>query len=146
MRNSVSSHSEQRLDAILEGTWWRNRAACRGTDTNLWFDRSRRAEALTYCRSCPVMNLCLDYGLRFEREFGIWGGFTPTQRADYRPELRAYADAALRQGRWGPVSVLGSEDAFDERQHRRYPGDSGSLGGGQVGEYEGAEERLTEGE
>ena len=142
----MSNLSEQRLDAILDSDWWRAEAACRGSDTNLWFDRSRRAEALVFCRSCPVMNLCLDFGLKFEREFGIWGGFTPTQRADYRAELRAYTDSALRQGRWGPVPVLGSKDAFDKRQQRRYPGDSGSLGGSQVGEDEGAKERLTEGE
>ena len=142
----MSSRSERLLRAIADGDWWRANAACRGSETDLWFDRARWSEALIYCQNCPVANLCLDYGLKFEREFGIWGGFTPTQRTNYRAELRAYTDSALRQSRWGPVPVLGSDDALDDRQRSSRPGDCRPLGGSQVGQHESAEERLRESE
>ena len=64
----MSSRSERLLRAIADGDWWRANAACRGSETDLWFDRARWSEALIYCQNCPVANLCLDYGLKFERE------------------------------------------------------------------------------
>ena len=112
----MSNRSKRRLSALVEGEWWRDLSACRGTDTNLWFERSRRADALAVCRECPVSNLCLDYALAFETEFGIWGGFTPTQRIEYRAELKAFVASRLRQGIWGAVPVLGSDDGLEQAE------------------------------
>lgn len=44
--------------------------------------------ARALCQTCPAIAPCLEAALTFERDtkrasrFGIWGGLTPTERAD----------------------------------------------------------------
>ena len=77
---------------------WRERAACHGEDTELWFptdrfDRrglgspdTRAAIALSICATCPVVAQCLEAAMREETavsgRWGIRGGLTAYQRAD----------------------------------------------------------------
>ena len=65
---------------------WREDAACRGRDTDLWFRSGQAAEALACCNKCPVTAECLGMAMRAERDtladrFGIYGGLWPRQRA-----------------------------------------------------------------
>lgn len=39
--------------------------------------------AISMCKECPIVNLCAEYGLKWER-YGIWGGLTPMERAKWR--------------------------------------------------------------
>lgn len=73
-------------------------------DTNLFFPVrgssddcdetvNRQIEyAKTICNSCPVIKECRDYileeGLRYENDFGIWGGMTPQERHQELFEIR----------------------------------------------------------
>jgi WhiB family transcriptional regulator, redox-sensing transcriptional regulator len=69
---------------------WRDRAACRGPETALFFPpstterrderdaRERRAKAI--CVQCPVRRECLDYALGVGEVHGIWGGLNETER------------------------------------------------------------------
>ena len=61
---------------------WRTRAACLGTDTNIFFpiDSGRPAweQAKQICNRCPVQTQCAETG-RHE-QFGMWGGTTPVER------------------------------------------------------------------
>ena len=77
-------------------TDWMRDAACRDMDTEVFFpvrgsrdaaDESvtRQVEyAKTICRGCPVLDACRAYilsvDLRYENDFGIWGGLTPEER------------------------------------------------------------------
>lgn len=67
---------------------WRDRAACRDADTNLFFpgwgqaDSAATRLALAYCEVCPVREECLEAGLR--ERYGIWGGLTVRQRVRRR--------------------------------------------------------------
>ena len=77
---------------------WRERAACHGEDTELWFptdryDRrgldspdTRASIALGICATCPVATQCLEAAMREETalsgRWGIRGGLTAYQRAD----------------------------------------------------------------
>lgn len=36
--------------------------------------------AKSYCTACPLQELCLEYALEAEEEFGIWGGLTARER------------------------------------------------------------------
>lgn len=36
------------------------------------------------CRECPVRNLCLEYAMEQQEEFGIFGGLTPGERKTLR--------------------------------------------------------------
>ena len=66
---------------------WREDAACRGRDTDLWFRSGQAVQALALCNNkCPVTAECLAMAMRAERgtladRFGIYGGLWPRQRA-----------------------------------------------------------------
>jgi len=61
---------------------WTDQAACRGTETEIFYPSSpeEEAEALSICATCPVRAQCLDYAIRNRETYGIWGGATPEQR------------------------------------------------------------------
>jgi WhiB family redox-sensing transcriptional regulator len=85
---------------------WRQRAACAGLDTNLFFPSEKfpdpkipRARAV--CAICPVWEDCLSYALENPTLCGgIWGGLTERER---RRQLRLTArrdDLAGERARW----------------------------------------------
>lgn len=47
-------------------------------------DTKEPREAKALCRSCPVIDLCGEYAIRFNMTDGIWGGFTPAERRAIR--------------------------------------------------------------
>lgn len=48
-----------------------------------------RRIAVQLCQDCPVKKLCADYGIRWEPEYGIWGGLQPYERRRERRRLIA---------------------------------------------------------
>ena len=75
---------------MKKGTWT-DQAACRGTDTEIFYPVTpdEEAEALSICATCPVRAQCLDYAIRNRETYGIWGGTTPDQRRRIRREHAA---------------------------------------------------------
>jgi WhiB family transcriptional regulator, redox-sensing transcriptional regulator len=70
---------------------WRQRAACRDQDPELFFPLSemgpgaRQAErAKSVCARCPVRAECLGYALDNGLDHGIFGGTTETERRALR--------------------------------------------------------------
>jgi WhiB family transcriptional regulator, redox-sensing transcriptional regulator len=66
---------------------WRDDAACRDADPELFFPdgeiRSARAQvkaAKLICRGCPVSVTCLSWALASGHEAGVWGGLTEDER------------------------------------------------------------------
>ena len=61
---------------------WRERAACRGTDLDVFFpERGESAgPARQVCAACPVRQPCLEYALSNRITHGIWGGLTERER------------------------------------------------------------------
>ena len=41
-------------------------------------DAEKFAEA--FCSDCPVKQLCLNYALENNEDYGVWGGKTPQER------------------------------------------------------------------
>jgi WhiB family redox-sensing transcriptional regulator len=79
-------------------TDWRDGAACRHRDPELFFPEGTAGPALRQadqakrvCQSCPVRTPCLDFALRHGLGFGIWGGVTGEER-------RVLRGARLRPG------------------------------------------------
>jgi WhiB family redox-sensing transcriptional regulator len=80
----------RRLPALRDGDWdWQLRAACRGSDTALFYHpenergpsrlrRERRAKAV--CARCPVTENCLRWALATREPYGVWGGLSPEER------------------------------------------------------------------
>ena len=66
---------------------WRESAACRFLDTELFFpigkagraiEEIRRAKAV--CAGCPVRPPCLAFALDTHQGYGIWGGYDEDER------------------------------------------------------------------
>lgn len=86
------------------GNGWRRWAACRDAEPELFFPIGSTGpvllqieEAKRVCRSCPVIEECLEWALELG-EVGVWGGLSEDERKslkrrEQRRELRAKAKA-----------------------------------------------------
>ncbi|MGC3002354.1 WhiB family transcriptional regulator [Streptomyces sp. G35A] len=75
---------------------WRNRAACRTEDPDLFFPIGTSGPALmqteqakTVCRRCPVREQCLEWALDTRQTIGVWGGTSETERQTLRRRAAA---------------------------------------------------------
>jgi WhiB family transcriptional regulator, redox-sensing transcriptional regulator len=73
------------------GASWRESAACRCCDPELFFPignagpalvQAQRAKAI--CARCPVRQRCLAFALDTHQEYGIWGGHDEEERRTLR--------------------------------------------------------------
>ena len=78
----------QRRDA--SGTDWRDHAACRDVDPDLFFPLGTVGASLPQielakqiCRTCPVCRSCLRWALDHADD-GVWGGTTEEERRRHR--------------------------------------------------------------
>ncbi|MFZ2057505.1 MAG: WhiB family transcriptional regulator [Acidimicrobiales bacterium] len=72
---------------------WRQRAACRGVDPDVFFPVSDAdsEEAKAVCASCPARQACLEYSLAAHEREGVWGGRSERER---RRMLRQHRKSA----------------------------------------------------
>ncbi|GGX89440.1 WhiB family transcriptional regulator [Streptomyces minutiscleroticus] len=80
---------------------WRQSAACRTVDPELFFPVGstgpallQTSEAKAVCRRCPVSEQCLDWALEEKQVVGVWGGTTENERRAIR---RRRSSAAQRR-------------------------------------------------
>lgn len=61
---------------------WRQHAACRGLDPEIFYPPSdeESEEAKSVCGECPVRQLCLEHALVHRERDGVWGGLTERER------------------------------------------------------------------
>ncbi|GGX57622.1 WhiB family transcriptional regulator [Streptomyces fructofermentans] len=66
---------------------WRQSAACRTVDPDLFFPIGSTGPALfqvqeakAVCRGCPVREECLKWALETGQAIGVWGGTTEAER------------------------------------------------------------------
>jgi WhiB family redox-sensing transcriptional regulator len=86
---------------------WRDDAACRGRDPELFFPdnattaaaRAQIAAAKQVCRRCPVTLTCLTWALACGQQAGIWGGTTEQERHRLSGRLRASGAMGERKDR-----------------------------------------------
>lgn len=67
---------------------FKNKAACEGTDTEMWFlsrDFSYNNYLRRICNGCSAKIECLDYALHYN-VVGFWGGTTQYERALLRKQ------------------------------------------------------------
>lgn len=98
----------RRLPGPIADIWdWQLKGLCRGRDSAQFFhpdgergsSRDRReALAKSLCRRCPVRAECAAQALATREPYGVWGGFTESER------LRLLA--------------IGWEDTADRYRHR----------------------------
>lgn len=65
---------------------WKLWAACSDTDPEVFFPGpgESASEAKRICGNCAVPAECLDYALRHDERFGIWGGLSERARASLK--------------------------------------------------------------
>src|SRR5271169_2157607 len=97
MINTSQGLLQRRRDA--NSTDWRDDAACRDVDPDLFFPLGTSGasllqidEAKQICRTCPVCVPCLRWALD-TGDAGVWGGTTEDERRVHR-QLRAPARAS----------------------------------------------------
>jgi WhiB family transcriptional regulator, redox-sensing transcriptional regulator len=73
------------------GADWRDQAACRDVDPELFFPVGNAGPALLQigqakqvCAGCPVRAPCLDWALDSGKEAGVWGGTSEHERRALR--------------------------------------------------------------
>ena len=61
---------------------WQERALCAQTDPESFFPEKGGAtrDATRVCMTCEVRAECLEYALRHDERFGIWGGLSERER------------------------------------------------------------------
>ena len=74
---------------------WRNRAACLGSDPELFFPVGDTGSALlqieeakAVCGRCEVVETCLRWALESGQEAGVWGGLSEGERRALRRRAR----------------------------------------------------------
>ncbi len=74
-------------------TAWRDEAACRGLDTDVFFPLTdeEAEEAKAICASCSVREECLEFALLTRQDDGVWGGLTEAERRRLRRRRREQA-------------------------------------------------------
>lgn len=77
--------------AIPTSTDWQDVAACRDSDTSIFFPIGTTgaaveqiAGAIAICHTCPVQDTCLQYALESNQESGVWGGYAEDERRQLR--------------------------------------------------------------
>lgn len=62
---------------------WRQNAACKGRDGELWFPtaKANAARAKSICATCPVALDCGLWAIHTRQPAGIWGGVDERERA-----------------------------------------------------------------
>ena len=75
---------------------WRDQAACRSGDAELFFPAGSTGAAVDWiqsakaiCRSCPVKDACLRFALETNQEAGVWGGTDEDERRRLRKVWRS---------------------------------------------------------
>lgn len=61
---------------------WQAQALCAQTDPEVFFPEKGipTREAKRVCASCPVQEECLEYALKNDERFGVWGGLSLNER------------------------------------------------------------------
>ena len=80
---------------------WRDQAACRSSDPELFFPvgstgpvRDEIEAAKAVCRSCPSLDPCLEFALRTGQDAGVWGATSEDERRAIRRARRRRAAAS----------------------------------------------------
>jgi len=76
----------------IPGRDWRQLAACRHADPELFFpvsasgpSQDQVTQAKAICAGCPVRQQCLGFALDTRQDHGVWGGMSEEER---RPRAR----------------------------------------------------------
>lgn len=88
---NTSANKGNKTVLTITVTLWRDLAACRDSEPDLFFpigttgpavEHIERAQAI--CGACAVQEECLQYALESNQEAGVWGGYQEDDRRRLR--------------------------------------------------------------
>jgi len=84
--------------------YWRDKAACKGAETKLFYGERGKGktiykEAKKYCEECPVLADCFQFVMEAEihsghYRHGYFAGMTPLQREHYQRQRNSNVHAS----------------------------------------------------
>ena len=81
---------------------WQEQAVCASVEPELFYpapqEHVRRRQAKAVCKSCPVVNECLQWALDTDDQFAILGGTTAAERDVLRGKKGRPRRTACKQG------------------------------------------------
>lgn len=114
------SYSGSIPDTTSSDTDWRNAAACREEEPELFFPTGDTGPALlqieeakAVCRRCPAVDACLQFALDAGIPSGIFGGLTDKERNGLR--------RSVRRGNTAPTEVETKAEQARQPQRERTP-------------------------
>lgn len=74
------------LKLRVEGDEWKERGRCAEADPEVFFPEKgdNPLAAKSICGRCEVKDACLQWALRTDERFGVWGQTTPNERKALR--------------------------------------------------------------
>jgi WhiB family redox-sensing transcriptional regulator len=115
---------------------WRDDAACRDADPDLFFPIGTTGPALRHideakriCRVCPAQIQCLDWALDHGVTDGVWGGATADERRALRSQLRKMTINVARKA----MATVITEQSMENMEYvrrllkQKQPGFSATL-------------------
>jgi WhiB family redox-sensing transcriptional regulator len=90
-RTNLRDLERSKVETETHATWnydyWKPRALCSEFDAQLFFPvgvtgdaEAQITRAKSVCSRCPVSMQCLEFALRTNQEYGIWGGRDEEER------------------------------------------------------------------
>jgi WhiB family redox-sensing transcriptional regulator len=88
-----SLHQPAREDYLADTEPWMAKGRCAETDPEVFFPEKGGStrQAKQVCRGCEVRVECLDYALRTDQRFGIFGGLSERERRELKRSRGAAA-------------------------------------------------------
>lgn len=70
------------IDRTIADDSFRAQGLCAQTDPELFYPEKRESAqpAKKICQECPVRLQCLEYALKHDERFGVWGGLSERER------------------------------------------------------------------
>lgn len=94
---TAGGHSTQwsAAAAVIIPEPWVQDALCAQTDPEMFFPEKggTTAPAKKVCAACTVADQCLEFAMRSDERFGIWGGASERQRRRMRPPRNQHEGA-----------------------------------------------------
>lgn len=85
---------------------WQDEGRCKETDPEAFFPEKGESsvEAKRICRGCEVRDKCLEWAIKNDEEFGVWGGMARDARRYFKQRgiepskfnIDAYLDAETK--------------------------------------------------
>lgn len=82
----------EKINSDPEGDDWMENGECNKYDPDLWFPEKESSKegnrAISICRTCPVQLKCLEYAIRNDIRYGIWGAIKTSERMRIKNKIR----------------------------------------------------------